>query len=567
MSFIYDNNKLIESLVEAAQKDLNKFGQQKRQLDTSDPWADNKAAVPTYEIAQKLLFNLQRDLGDATAPAAGAPIGIEGADPNKPQTVPTALPKDLRTLGDFLQWAAANKITWEGKRFAWTPEEVEAKRDQPDDPTQKAWEFTSMRSNRDDRRVDRKPETVPAYADKDGLISYLSYLRDSEDAKTNRVLAFMLATLIGEANSYLRVAGEKTIDTRHKPGAKVDIDPETIVDVIPNPMSLDQWNAGVDEHPFQTNRDVANQLRVKDLLDQGRFQAWFRNRNVKVKVPVQPVKGQQPNQQQQMQEKVISATASDGDPCLAIHILYKRANYLRSVAVGDDATVPNYSKAAALYLQQVTAFGKNYNGADGKPCAVITPGTSTTTPTQPGQSSQSGQNQTSKALLNNIVNLLPLRRDMIDFMAIENFFKSYEKLLSVDESPRYNALAQAMHNARQAMANAAAQTVRSDQQYRMTNDLNHWKRLIQKQEKMTGRQDELGTFVALTDWLQDVIEGVAYVIQDIQVSHKQHLDATQAAQVAAQVGLGPGSSSIYGENSYLLSEIKRQAQALAQGRR
>lgn len=426
MSFIYDDKRLVQSLIDAAEKHVEKFGQRRPQQGGAAPieqqWpGDRPEVIPTYEIAQKLLYRLQRDLGDQDAPSAGAPIGVEGMDPSQPgANLPTALPKDLRTLGDFLQWAAKNKITWQGKRFAWTPEEVQANRDKPEDPTQKAWEFTSYRTDRNDRRVDRTPATVPAYADKAGLIAYLSFLRDSPDAQNNKVLAFMLATLIGEANSYLRVAGEQTIDPRHKPGAQADINPETVVDVIPDPMELDKWNAGIDEHPFQTNTNTLQQLRVKHLTDAGAFQAWFRNRNVKVVTPA--------GKNQPAKSTVMGATASDGDPCLAIHILYKRAAYLKQVAAGDDGTVTNYSKAVALYLQQITTFGRNYQ-KDGKPCAVTQPGTQGEQPgQQPGQQ-QGGGGKVDPQQLNSIIMLMPLLARSVDFNRIIQFFNEYARVV------------------------------------------------------------------------------------------------------------------------------------------
>lgn len=452
MSFIYDDKRLVQSLIDAAEKHVEKFGQQRRpQPGGAAPierqWpGDRPEVIPTYEIAQKLLYRLQRDLGDQDAPAAGAPIGVEGVDPSQPGTkLPTALPKDLRTLGDFLQWASANKITWQGKRFAWTPAEVQANQDKPNDPTQKAWEFTSYRTDRNDRRVDRTPETVPAYADKTGLIAYLSFLRDSPDAQNNKVLAFMLATLIGEANAYLRIAGEQVIDPRHKPGQQTDINPETIVDVIPDPMELDKWNAGIDEHPFQTSTDTLRQLRVKHLADAGAFQAWFRNRNVKVVTPA--------TKDQPAKTAVMGATASDGDPCLAIHVLYKRAAYLKQVAAGDDGTVTNYSKAVALYLQQVTTFGRNYQ-KDGKPCAVVTPGVQGDQPgQQPGQGQQQ-PGQVTPQVMGKIVMALPLLARSVDFNRINVFFEQYTAMIPDTRIQGMGTLAgDAMNQINQMMAN------------------------------------------------------------------------------------------------------------------
>jgi len=422
MSFIYENDQLLKSLLEAGSQSIQKQAQNAA-LDPSEK-GRIVAAIPNYELALKLLYNLQRDLGDPAAPPAGVPIGVEGA----PTAAITANTANFRTLGDFLTWAATNKLTWKGKRFAWTQAEVDAKRDQPDDPTQQAWAFTSLPFNRNDRAIDRQPKEVQVYADKESVVEYLSALRDSPEAKKNRVLQFMLASIIGETNGFLRIKGEQPILTHPSPQPADNLDQRLVVDVVPSVLSMDNINEGIDNHPFQiTNPDNVNALTVGDLKDEGSFKAWLRNRRVKITIPAQ---GKVP-----AKTVIVGATDSDGDPCLAVHILYKRALQLRNVAAGDDQIVPNYSKAVALYIMSVTNFGKTLSGKDGKPCSVVNPGTGIAAtpgvgagPGTPGAGGVGGS--ITGQHLNNVVPYMPLNLNSVNLNDIDAFFRAYEKILA-----------------------------------------------------------------------------------------------------------------------------------------
>lgn len=420
MSFIYENDQLILSLLEAGEKSIQKQAQNTTAREPTEK-ENIVASIPDYELALKLLYNLQRDLGDPDAPAAGVPIGVEG----NPTANITANTANFRTLGDFLKWATDNKLTWKGKRFAWNQAEVDAKRDSPDDPTQKAWVFTSLPFDRNNRNVNRQPQATTAYADKDALVEYLAALRDSPDAQKNKVLQFMLATLIGEANGYLRIAGEKPISTRATDKPQDSLNPRLVIDVAPSVLSLETVNEGIDNHPFQNvNPDSENALTVTDLRDEGAFKAWLRNRKVKVTIPAV---GKQP-----AKTLIAGATDSNGDPCLAVHVLYKRALQLRNVATGDDQEVPNYSKAVSLYLQAVTNFGKTLVGKDGKSCAVLTPGTSDIVGPQqstPGSGVGGAAKPVTPQMLNDVVQYMPLNLNSINLNDMDAFFRAYEKVV------------------------------------------------------------------------------------------------------------------------------------------
>lgn len=430
MSFIYENDQLIKLLLEAGDSSINKKAQTGM---LPDEKVSLVKSIPNYELALKLLYNIQRDIDPLSAPSADTPIGVEG-NPNAEIPATTA---HFRTLGDFLNWAATNKLTWKGKRFAWTPEEVALQRGKPNDPTQSAWVFTSLPFNRNDRRIDRQPEEKSVYADKDALVAYLSALRDGPEAKGNNVLRFMLASLIGETNGYLRIKGDKPINTKTSDTPQDNLDPRLVVDVLPSVLSMETLNEGLNLHPFQNvSPDIDGALTVSDLKDAGSFKAWLRNRKVKVTVPAQ---GGQP-----AKSVVMSAdpTDAESDPCLAVHILYQRATKLASVAEGDDRTVPNYSKAVALYVLAITTYGKTVVGKDGKPCAVVRPGTTTGVApgTQPGAGGVGTGKSPSTQQLNDVIQYMPLNLNSINLNSIDSFFRAYEKLVTDTGSSEEQAI-------------------------------------------------------------------------------------------------------------------------------
>ena len=420
MSFIYENDQLVKLLLEAGDSSI------KKQAQTgvlSDDKTNIVKSIPDYKIALKLLYNLQRNLNDPKAIAAGSPIGVEG-NPNAEIPANTA---HFRTLGDFLTWAAVNKLTWKGKRFAWTPEEVAAARGRPNDPTRNAWVFTSLPFNRNDRRIDRQPEEKSVYADKDALVAYLSTLRDGPEAKGNPVLRFMLASLIGETNGYLRINGDQPIDTKPSENPQDTLDPNLIVDMVPNVLSMNSVNEGLNNHPFQNADSTSeNALTVNHLKDEGSFKAWLRNKKVKITVPAQNNKP--------ATTMIVSTdpTENNADPCTAIHILYKRALLLRNVAAGDDQTVPNYSKGVALYLLAVTNFGRTLvDPKTGQACAVTQLGTTNAPGVAPGTSGADGVGKGSATqMLNNVVSYMPLRLGSININDIDAFFRAYEKIIT-----------------------------------------------------------------------------------------------------------------------------------------
>jgi hypothetical protein len=227
MSFIKEDKELMTILMGLGAADIMKSAQ--TQVATSP--ADYNSVA--YRIAVPLLVNLQREIRAPGAPPKEVPLGTETANA-QPQDL-AATVTNLRTLGDFIQWAADKKLTWNGKRFAWKAEEKSI-------VPENAWSFTSYKQDRTQRVAEsRQPQTVSAYALEPELAEYLAYLRDVP-AKDNKVLQVMLGKIIGELNVYLEDKGGQTIETKRKKDVAEDPNQMVVVDGFASEvLDLNNW--------------------------------------------------------------------------------------------------------------------------------------------------------------------------------------------------------------------------------------------------------------------------------------------------------------------------------------
>lgn len=434
MSFIYENNDLIDLLLKAGNQSLQKEAQQASSSGSNG--AKNKivSALPDYNLALKLLYKLQRDLADPNAPPAGTPINVQD-NLNAKVEANTA---NFRTLGDFLTWAANNKLTWKGQRISFTPEEVlenrkNAREKRVDDPSAGAWTFTSLPYNRDDRNIDRQPIRKSVWAHKEPLIEYLSSLRDSTEAKKNNVLKFMVATLIGEVNGHLRFQNEQPISTKPTPETKVDIEPSMVIDVLPPVFTQDNIFEGIDNHPFQNiDPNNPNALTVENLKNETNFKAWLGGRKIKLPVP------NTDKTDKIIKYHEVGVLHHNGDPCSAIHFLYRRARHLKNNALGDDLSVPNYSKGVAFYYNAIINYGRNLKDpGTQQSCSVTQLGTSATDPNKDKGTGESGKLTPGSKVttdftekVNNVSRYVPLRLTSINTHDINAFFDQFETLLA-----------------------------------------------------------------------------------------------------------------------------------------
>lgn len=526
MSFIFEDKNLINSLLKLA----------------ADPVTTTVTPqiISGYEAASKLLYKLQSDLGDETAPKATAPIGSESTLSGADSELKVA---NLRTLGDFINWLADKKITWDGKRIAWTPAEHAANPNDPD--ISKAWVFSSLSFDRNEREIDRKPTKTDAFANKDGLISYLSYLRDSQEAKENNVFKFMVGALIGEANGFLRIQGQTPIATKPTaPGPGSLLDPKLIIDVLPDVLDSENPLEGLDGHPFLGNKQENNWLQYSDIATPSAFSGWLRNRKVRVKKGTSTMD--------------VGALDTNGDPCIAIHILYKRASQLSNVAQGDDKLVPNYTKAVAEYLKNIQAYGSNYKGPDGYGCAISKPGTlapSTAKPAVPGGTQPGGKGKTDSRTLEILAEItakFPLDASGVSFDQISAFCTAIEQLNYGPWNSTAKQIEDYIRQAKSTLSSSKPTTLRDG-----ISLTTQWSRSPKGDYVIpfASSFDDTGKFCHYMKFVETIVDNTASLISSFLSKYKGDLSDSDYAIATSQVGSGVSASgSIYYYNKRAISD-------------
>jgi hypothetical protein len=397
MSFIYENKKLVETLVKEGEKFVQKYGQATEATQATV----SPDAIATYELAKKLALGLQSNI-EPSSVGKDAPINFV-TNPNNPE-LSGLKPENVESLGDFLHWTAANKISWDGKRISWQKEEEIYDED--------ALVFETFPTNNKSivRDNTRNPQKVDFYANKTALISFLSYLRDSDNAKKNKVLQVMLGGVIKQANQFLEK--NEQMDNRPAQSATVQFNDDEIIDgfkdSILNPKSM--YDGIQDYMPDFKNAPIT--LTYKDISSEANLKDWLRRMKVMGE-----------------DNKPYDIMSPESNPCPAIYVLYSRARYLAKTAT--DNLRPKFTALEAIYLKNITQYGRQFD-YNGKACEVISPGASgiagaTRTP-------EAAKNKTQDAALRAMLSSLPLSAQDINFDRIHRFFENFRSVLQFEEN-------------------------------------------------------------------------------------------------------------------------------------
>jgi hypothetical protein len=433
---IFDNDNLIEKLIGAGLDFNTKFAQANPaigqgaepilplNLDDLKNIRSDDPTISNLQFARALTVNLQRSVGDPSAPPLEEPFSTDG---NKPAV---NLMANSTSLGAFLNWIADNKIQYQGKRFVWKKDghwgDPATKTNWIKGPDeilvpQTAGRYTSIDVSKPVSATGEYEEMV-AFADKEILLKYLAYIRDVliPRGKDPRAAEVVISRLISEMNS--KILPAERIDSHATAKDKVPaIDLEMVVDAFPNEtLVLDnsgQFNTGLNSAPTFDN--LPTHLTVGNLRDLSSFTAWLTNMWVK-----------QPNTPKPI--KAYDLEASDADSCAALRALYNRAMRLSSIGTGRDNVKPNYSKAVIRYLSAIKEFAPSFHDSSGRPCSVIAETVAPST-TQPGtgQPGQPGAAQPATpggklssdevAKLTELLTSLPLEVEAIDLAKINRF--------------------------------------------------------------------------------------------------------------------------------------------------
>ena len=384
MSFILNDKQLRDLLVSLGAKDISKFAQSK------DP--KTLINVEAYSLANKLLQDLQSQLSPGTLSNVGT------TNPNKFGADFSI--KNARNIGDFVNWIADNKLTWNGKPFAWKANESNIA---PKD----AWVFSAYTAVRD-RDAASQLKTDVAYASKNELVQFIMALRDTEENKNNPVMQAAIGALIDQINK----AVPGTIDS--KTPAVVQFKDDTVVDGFNgNVLYTNNPYLGLSGNEAPLFEGSNTKLTYANIKSPSALQDWLNNIRI--------------DQYGVLDQK--------GNVCEAFHILFLRARYLSERAVGYEKQVPGYAQLAKKYMDTVVQLGQTFHGPDGKACPVTTSSTIVDGGTKPGTDGSTGAGGAAgtdaAAATGNLMRILteaflPFQRDIIDCNRFERFLKYLE---------------------------------------------------------------------------------------------------------------------------------------------
>lgn len=410
---IFDDKNLINKLFEAGSDFNTKFAADPRSnymqsnLNPNVKSADPNARL--FGLAQALGINMQRSLGDPDVQKKNPPITTKGGMPAN-LTIP-----DARTLGHFLQWAARNEIQWGGKRIAYTM----------DDQARPGsnWIFESLDANLS-RDAQGQPVILKMSADKDALVSYLAYLRDSVlpslPEQDRMPFEITVKNLIGELNRTLPPKEQQQVRPKSQT-VSVDLDPNTVVDAFPDTIMTPDVNGrdnrGLGQAPFFPG--FRNRLTIGNLENATALSQWLNSMQIKKPGTTKVVPIFNPED------------IDNQDPCGAIRVLYNRALALNTVARNYLDRQPNYDKVVARYLVAIKEFASSFQDAKG-PCQVVTTLVDSS-PVVPGTGTGTGPSTTGRqpltpsqvAAIGELVSSMPLHPDYIDLNLIKDFVSRY----------------------------------------------------------------------------------------------------------------------------------------------
>lgn len=560
--FLFDDEKLRILLASVAAKDhLKKYGQ--------------SFDVATFRLAQPLIASLEQQIDPAIKIDATSYRGSLSGTPTQPDV------SNFRTLGDFIRWASDNKLTWKDKRFAWTATESDVQK-----PTD-ARRYDAMHPTRE--RGDTRESLIDQFdVDQKGLVGYLTSIRDNE-ALGNKVLEVLIKANINELNS-LNIFSGPPIDPKSSALLTKDILDDFIVDGFgsSNLLEEDQWNRGLESAPLFVTSSVT--LKGKDVKSVGAFQAWFGT--------LKTINKEKFEASATGAEGIVSALSPDGDPCLVFYILHKRANYLKDRAAGFAQSNPtdfgNYAKYVDAYLAMLDRLqGIVKDPATGASCSLTSPtvgpefGTKapgkgadkpfgrTDTSTEetvesgfgvpggaPGRTPGIGRGSRGPRditgpkpdLMDDIVNTMPLRYEVVMFSLISTFLNT----ISLLDDPEINKL---ILDVQQSIGSARRNTKSSKDSLNLNVS---WQIDPKTKEisnplliDMEGPNTQ-ASFCNYIVHIEDILKGILEIITLFKNKYERHLSSQQKTLIISQIGSGAfSSSSLYGYNIRQVHKMKQ----------
>jgi hypothetical protein len=393
----------------------------------------------------------------------------------------------MENLGTLVEFLTTNKITVDGKRIAYAANE------NPGDPSYPLYKLQGAAGLLE--LADRN-ETVQYgyYLNKALLVAYLNSLRGQLTKNPNPVLAAQLGALINQANEQLDAGVSKDYqDTKSLPANQpLDSLPKDVKSSDPmgeGPIVLTYGDLAADT-------DLNNWIQKNGLTLDGKDYKQF-NR------------------------------------CGLLKVLLQRA----SNKVSNIARNAAEKETFQVYAQQVQKLA-------GEMQCNLAGGSQSGSTNQQG-----GQANPAQASLEQLVGILPLQRDQLDFGRIRDFVSGYRGIVSAStDANRSQQASTAMDQLEQYMQGATQNTNGQS----MTNfsmdgltadDLVSWATPPSAGQATRSR----GSARALSDYLEQVVRNTYILIKDLYNSHYTELSHNPQSLLAVEQQVG-GHSIPYGSS-------------------
>jgi hypothetical protein len=406
MSSIFEDNELIKKLIEAELNQIKRLAQAAPAPNIApDPNSPTPGQIygsnynlETYRLAKKMALQLQRKIDPQKAKEAKEkfnPIFAPGEESLNPTF------KEVKSLGDFLNWIKSKQITFDGKKIVYTDQEAQGKTglynfNTPD------LDITTPKGRLNQPVRDEATGNVyqkGLFVDKDALVGFISYLINNY---SETPLGIPLRTLIDELNEKLPEGQKVSKEPKKEEVATDTLDPSVPIDTFSNniivktPLAL----TAPQDAPFFRGADKRTQLFLNNISSTDNFIGWLQGKKIDRDGQLFPAEDR-------------------NNICETVNLLY-----LRSQALSTYSTplVKNYNQYIKKYQDAVFNLGKQFS------CAITSPGAA-----EPGKGGATGQTgkldqQSIQNILTKVCSLLPLNRENINLLRIENFLKMVAQL-------------------------------------------------------------------------------------------------------------------------------------------
>jgi len=420
---------------------------------------------------------------------------------------------DLENLGTFLKFLSDNKVTINGQRIVYGPN------DKPP---------TSLDPNKyltysDSRNTASGTIDTRYTADKPALISYVNYLKSK--TKGNDVFRVMLDNIITEINSR---GGNIELTTSKETKTSGSLNQNDVLDGFNGSDIANERYANPDN--FNTS---SIKLLVSDLASKESLSSWAKKNNIQI--------------------DKFNFGSNNFDYCKFCRILYSRANSMKNSATEST------KKSIEYYIKRISEILPQFTDASGKSCKINDAETSNTQSSGYISEDKESENEKSNGNvapnLHRIIATLPLNEDYIDFNEIKKFLANFINLKGQNE-----------------YTNKTYQILNSLNNYMDTTSMvninvNPGNFLISlKPPKNLNYVNAIDLLSALLDAVSSlimIIRNEYFNPSKMDQRSKEHFTQNEVNYIYSQVGSGTGDSSTYSRNINMLNRLRANANNVA----